>query len=133
MKLYRKQNLNVLYKVFFGSISIQKWLPWSFCQNGGTLYSGARYVALWASRVQYSILLHSWSEDCGFESCCWFSYNNWSNGEKAKLGLFIINLMLCANLNKVQRIRTYKGRINSNVSERQAKKICFKRYFKFVI
>ena len=54
-------------------------------------------------------------------------------GKKAKLGLFIINLMLCANLNKVQRIRTYKGRINSNVSERQAKKICFKRYFKFVI
>ena len=28
---------------------IQKWRSWSFCQRGGTLYSGARYVALWAS------------------------------------------------------------------------------------
>ena len=35
--------------VFFGSIIIQKRPPWSFCQKGGTLYSGARYVALWAS------------------------------------------------------------------------------------
>ena len=34
---------------FFGSIIIQKRPPWSFCQKGGTLYSGARYVALWAS------------------------------------------------------------------------------------
>ena len=35
--------------VFFGPMSKQKWLPWSICQKGGTLYSGARYVALWAS------------------------------------------------------------------------------------
>ena len=35
--------------VFFRSISIQKWPSWSFCQKGGTLYSGVRYVALWAS------------------------------------------------------------------------------------
>ena len=37
--------------VFFRSISIQKLLPWSLCQKGGTLYSGARYVALWASCI----------------------------------------------------------------------------------
>ena len=35
--------------VFFGSISIQKLQPWLLCQKGCTLYSGARYVALWAS------------------------------------------------------------------------------------
>ena len=36
--------------VFFGPISKQKRPPWSISQRGGTLYSGARYVALWASR-----------------------------------------------------------------------------------
>ena len=35
--------------VFFGPISKQKCPPWSISQRGGTLYSGARYVALWAS------------------------------------------------------------------------------------
>ena len=35
--------------VFYGSISKQKWLPKRIPQKGGTLYSGARYVALWAS------------------------------------------------------------------------------------
>ena len=35
--------------VFFGSVSIQKLQPWLLCQKGCTLYSGARYVALWAS------------------------------------------------------------------------------------
>ena len=35
--------------VFFGLISIQKWPPWPIHQKGYTLYSGARYVALWAS------------------------------------------------------------------------------------
>ena len=35
--------------VFFWSISIQKLQPWLLCQKGCTLYSGARYVALWAS------------------------------------------------------------------------------------
>ena len=49
-ELDRKENRNVLFQVcVFGSISIPKWLPWSFCQKGGTLYSGARYVVLWAS------------------------------------------------------------------------------------
>ena len=35
--------------VFFGFISKQKWPPWPICQKGGTLFSGARYVVLWAS------------------------------------------------------------------------------------
>ena len=34
---------------FFGPISKQKCLPWQIPQKGGSLYSGARYVALWAS------------------------------------------------------------------------------------
>ena len=35
--------------VIFGPISKQKCPPWSIFQRGGTLNSGARYVALWAS------------------------------------------------------------------------------------
>ena len=35
--------------VFFGPISKQKFSPWLIPQKGGRLYSGARYVALWAS------------------------------------------------------------------------------------
>ena len=35
--------------VFFRPMSKQKFPPWLICQKGGTLYSGARYVALWAS------------------------------------------------------------------------------------
>ena len=35
--------------VFFRRMSKQKFPPWLICQKGGTLYSGARYVALWAS------------------------------------------------------------------------------------
>ena len=35
--------------VFFGPINKQKCPPWPIPQKGGTLYSGARYVALWAS------------------------------------------------------------------------------------
>ena len=34
--------------VFFGLMSKQKFPPWLICQKGGILYSGARYVALWA-------------------------------------------------------------------------------------
>ena len=47
-KLDRKQDLNVLF-VFVVMISKQKWPPWPIPPRGGTLYSGARYVALWAS------------------------------------------------------------------------------------
>ena len=35
--------------VFFGLIGKTRWPPWPIRQKGGTLYSGARYVALWAS------------------------------------------------------------------------------------
>ena len=35
--------------VFFDPISKQKCQPWPIPQKGSTLYSGARYVALWAS------------------------------------------------------------------------------------
>ena len=35
--------------VFFRPMSKQKFPPWLICQKAGTLYSGARYVALWAS------------------------------------------------------------------------------------
>ena len=37
--------------VLFGPISKQKWLPMPIRQKGGTLYSGARFVALLASSV----------------------------------------------------------------------------------
>ena len=40
--------------VFFGPISKQKCPPWPIPQKGGTLYSGARYVALWASCLKFS-------------------------------------------------------------------------------
>ena len=40
--------------VFFGQISKQKWPPWTIPQKGGTLYSGARYVVLWASCFIFS-------------------------------------------------------------------------------
>ena len=33
--------------VFFGPIGKTRWPPWPICQKSGTLYSGARYVALW--------------------------------------------------------------------------------------
>ena len=35
--------------VFFGPIEKKRWPPLPIRQKGGTLYSGARYVALWAS------------------------------------------------------------------------------------
>ena len=50
-KLGRKQDLNALYQVcvFSGRSEKTRWRPWPIRQKGGTLYSGARYVALWAS------------------------------------------------------------------------------------
>ena len=35
--------------LFFGPIRKTGWPPWPIRQKDGTLYSGARYVALWAS------------------------------------------------------------------------------------
>ena len=50
MKLDRKKNLNVLYQVcVFWADRKNKMPPLPIRQKGGTLYSGARYVALWAS------------------------------------------------------------------------------------
>ena len=50
MKLDRKQDLNVVYQVCdLRPISKQKLPPWLICPKVGTLYSGARYVAPWAS------------------------------------------------------------------------------------
>ena len=46
-KLDREQDLSVLYQVFVFKIEqYTKWPPWSFCQKGGTLYPGSRYVGL---------------------------------------------------------------------------------------
>ena len=52
-KLDKKQDLNVLYQVCFRPISKRKWLPWPISHKGGTLYSGARYVALWVSCLKF--------------------------------------------------------------------------------
>ena len=49
-KLDRKQDLNVLYQVcVFRADRKTRWPPWPIRQKGGTLHSGARYVALLAS------------------------------------------------------------------------------------
>ena len=50
MKLDRKKDLNVLYQAcVFWADRKNKMPPWPIRQKGGTLYSGARYVALWTS------------------------------------------------------------------------------------
>ena len=46
--------------VFFRPISKQKCPHWPISQRGGTLYSGARYVALWASCLL--LLWNCWTE-----------------------------------------------------------------------
>ena len=49
-KLDRKKDLNVLYQVCaFWADRKNNMPPWPIRQKGGTLYSGAQYVALWAS------------------------------------------------------------------------------------
>ena len=65
-KVDRKQDLNIPYHVcVFGLISKQKWPPWPFHQKGGTLYSGASYVALWAS-----CFLADWKNKIFVLICC---------------------------------------------------------------
>ena len=47
----RKKDLIVLYQAFGffpGLIRKTRWPPWPIRQKGGTLYSGARYMALWS-------------------------------------------------------------------------------------
>ena len=64
--------------VFFGPIRKRRWPPWPIRQKGGTLYSGARYVALWAScliqKATATNRMHSNDlEACGMKLCCfWF-------------------------------------------------------------
>ena len=53
-KFDRKQDLSIFYQVvFFSLMSKWKLLPLPICQKGGTLYSGAQYVALLASLCIY--------------------------------------------------------------------------------
>ena len=59
MKLDRKKDLNVFCQVcVFWADRKNKMPPWPIRQKGGTLYSGARYVALWASCFFYRLPLH---------------------------------------------------------------------------
>ena len=53
--------------VFYRRISKQKCPPWPIPQKGGTLYSGARYVALWASCYNWIIVF------CNIK-VLWFSF-----------------------------------------------------------
>ena len=55
MKFDRKHWISTSFTmiVCFGPISIQKWLPWPIHKKGSTLYSGARYVALWVSCYEF--------------------------------------------------------------------------------
>ena len=47
---WQEERSQCLYQVcVFWADRKNKMLPWPICQKGGTLYSGARYVALWAS------------------------------------------------------------------------------------
>ena len=75
--------------VFFGPISKQKCPSWPISQRGGTLYSGARYVALWAfcfkcldrlgsqknlvaSALGVRQQVRNWSmDDVSSNVCCW--------------------------------------------------------------
>ena len=43
--------------MFFGPIGKTRWPPWPIRQKGGTLYSGARYVALWASCFIFTTIM----------------------------------------------------------------------------
>ena len=52
--------------VFFWPIRKQKWPPWLIPQKGGILYSGARYVGLWASCYKIRFIL---------SRCTWNKYN----------------------------------------------------------
>ena len=59
-KLDRKQDLNILYRSLYFWCRSEKtrWLRWPIPQKGCTLYSGARYVALWASC--FNLYLPAW-------------------------------------------------------------------------
>ena len=62
--------------VFFGPINKQKCPPWPIPQKGGILYSGARYVALWASCFRMGLSFSHWfftsilDDICTFNNIC---------------------------------------------------------------
>ena len=61
--------------VFLGLISKQKCSPWQIPQKGGTLYSGARYVALWVScfpKKSARFARSSLQVKHFSSSCCWY-------------------------------------------------------------
>ena len=59
--------------VFFGPFSKQKWSSWRIRQKGGIWYSGAQYVALWASCFMYSHITSVLSSCLNNEEVCWLS------------------------------------------------------------
>ena len=59
--------------VFFGPIGKTRWPPWPIRQKGGTLYSGARYVALWASCLPCDLEFQVWPYFEKLESWLLFS------------------------------------------------------------
>ena len=73
--------------VFFGPISKQKCSPWLIPQKGCRLYSGARYVALWASCFLIFLIQidrkrqHKWKEHIIFHWGSKFYWNPLRNKE----------------------------------------------------
>ena len=57
--------------VFFRPIGKTRWPPWPICQKGGTLYSGARYVALWASCFSDSHNVYIYIRISRFQNSCY--------------------------------------------------------------
>ena len=47
--------------IIFGEIGKTKWPPWPIRKKGGILYSGARYVAFWASCFLHPIYAYNYS------------------------------------------------------------------------
>ena len=85
-KLDRKQDLNVLFQVcVFGPMGKTRWLPWPICQKGGTLYSGARYVALLAS-CYFSVYSGLETYACKLAKCqLKFSFASWKYWHSTKV------------------------------------------------
>ena len=73
--------------MFFGLIEKTRWPLWPIRQKDGTLYSGARYLALWASCLQWIDLpIHIqyrncpwWSRLVTFDFCVWWKVKYCNN------------------------------------------------------
>ena len=87
--------------VFFGRIQKKRWPPWPIRQKGGRLYSGARYVALWASCsiscrwvvvlcCQNNIIIlcchHIMTCCASLILCCWVTMLYWMFGTDLTFG-----------------------------------------------